>query len=328
MASAARLSLLFFVSAVILSGAAAQQVNVPVTVQCLNVLENNQILNVPGANVGVIQVIAAALGGAGQAPSALFFNSGSSTNNCTNNQNFNSNSTCSSAIGPVNLGVLGQGTLTPCYTEPPAGGRKLLQQINVPVTVQCLNLLENNQILNIPGLNVGVIQVIAAALGGAGQAPTALFFNSGSSTNNCVNNQTFNSNSTCSSAIGPINAGILGQGTLIPCYNTPATPAPTAGGRKLLQQVNVPVTAQCVNLLDNSQVANIPNAVVQVIGVIAAVAGGGGQTPSAIFYNSGTSTNNCQNNQEFTSTSNCSSAIGPVNAGVLGQGTLIPCYGS
>ncbi|GAQ78327.1 hypothetical protein KFL_000110240 [Klebsormidium nitens] len=283
MASAARLSLLCLVSAAVLSGVAAQQVNVPVTVQCLNVLENNQILNIPGAN-------------------------------------------WASAIGPINLGVLGQGTLTPCYNQPPAGGRKLLQQINVPVTVQCLNLLENNQILNIPGLNVGVIQLILAALGGAGQAPTALFYNTGSSTNNCVNNQTFNSNSRCSSAIGPINAGILGQGTLIPCYNTPATPAPTAAGRKLLQQVNVPVTAQCVNLLDNSQIANIPMAVVQVIEVIAAVAGGGGQTPSAIFYNTGTSTNNCQNIQTFNTSGYCSSAVGPVNAGVLGQGSLITCY--
>lgn len=75
MASAMRLSLLFLVSAAILSGAAAQQINIPVTVQCLNLLENNQILNIPGLNVGVIQLILSALGGAGQAPSALFFNS-------------------------------------------------------------------------------------------------------------------------------------------------------------------------------------------------------------------------------------------------------------
>ncbi|GAQ78325.1 hypothetical protein KFL_000110220 [Klebsormidium nitens] len=407
MASAARLSLLFLVSAAVLSGSAAQQVNVPVTVQCLNVLENNQILNIPGANVGVVQVIAAALGGAGQAPSALFFNSSSSTNNCTNNQNFNSNSTCSSAIGPVNLGVLGQGTLTPCYNgafagskcqdwphlilrtpnEPTAGGRKLLQQINVPVTVQCLNLLENNQILNIPGLNlrnwpnqcwhfgqgtlipcyntpatpaptaggrkllqqvnvpvtaqcvnlldnsqvatdipnavVQVIGVIAAVAGGGGQTPSAIFYNTGTSTNNCKNLQEFNSNSTCSSGVGPVNAGVLGQGTFITGY-----PTPPAGGRKLLQQINVPVTVQCVNLLNNNQILNLANLNVGVIQLILSVLGGGGQTPSAVFFNSGTSTNNCQNNQEFTSTSNCSSAIGPVNAGVLGQGTLIPCYGS
>eukprot|EP00243_Klebsormidium_subtile_P007836 TRINITY_DN353_c0_g1_i1.p1 TRINITY_DN353_c0_g1~~TRINITY_DN353_c0_g1_i1.p1 ORF type:complete len:153 (+),score=28.16 TRINITY_DN353_c0_g1_i1:648-1106(+) len=152
MASALRLSLIFLVSAAVLSGAPAaadsrkllQQVNIPVTVQCLNLLDNSQILNIPGLNVGVIQVIAAALGGPGQAPSALFFNSGTSTNNCTNNQNFNSNSTCSSAVGPVNLGVLGQGTLIPCYNQPPAGGRKLLQQANVPVTVQCVDLLNND----------------------------------------------------------------------------------------------------------------------------------------------------------------------------------------
>lgn len=75
MASALRASLLFLVSAALLSGAAAQQINIPVTVQCLNLLDNNQIANIPGLNVGVIQVIAAALGGPGQAPSALFFNS-------------------------------------------------------------------------------------------------------------------------------------------------------------------------------------------------------------------------------------------------------------
>ncbi|GAQ78321.1 hypothetical protein KFL_000110180 [Klebsormidium nitens] len=331
MASALRLSLLFIASAAVLSGAAAQQINIRVNVQCLNVLDNSQIANIPGLNVGVIQVIAAALGGPGQAPSALFFNSGSSTNNCTNNQNFNSNSTCSSAIGPINLGVLGQGTLIPCFNQPAtpaptAGGRKMLQQVNVPVTVQCLNLLNNNQIANIPGLNVGIIQVIASVLGGPGQAPSALFFNSGTSTNNCTNNQNFNSNSTCSSAVGPINLGVLGQGTLIPCYNAPATPAPTAGGRKLLQQVNVPVTVQCLNLLNNNQIANIPGLNVGVIQVIAGLLGGGGQTPSALFFNSGTSTNNCVNNQTFNSNSTCSSAIGPINLGVLGQGTLIPCY--
>jgi hypothetical protein len=59
-----------------------------------------------------------------------------------------------------------------------AESRKLLQQINIPVTAQCLNILDNSQIANIPGLNVGIIQVIASVLGGGGQTPSAIFFNS------------------------------------------------------------------------------------------------------------------------------------------------------
>jgi hypothetical protein len=72
-----------------------------------------------------------------------------------------------------------------------AESRKLLQQINIPVTAQCVNLLENSQLLNIPNLNVGIIQVIAGVLGAGGQAPSAIFFNSESTTheshaNGCV----------------------------------------------------------------------------------------------------------------------------------------------
>jgi hypothetical protein len=103
---------------------------------------------------------------------------GSSINHCTNNQSFNNTGNCNSIIGPVVLPILGQGTLTPCFNTPENGGRKLLQQINVPITLQCINLLNNAQLLNIPNLNVGVIQVLAALLGGGGQTPTALFYNS------------------------------------------------------------------------------------------------------------------------------------------------------
>jgi hypothetical protein len=103
---------------------------------------------------------------------------GTSTNHCTNNQSFNNTGNCNSIIGPVVLPILGQGTLTPCFNTPENGGRKLLQQINVPITVQCVNLLNNAQLLNIPNLNVGVIQVFAALLGGGGQTPSAIFYNS------------------------------------------------------------------------------------------------------------------------------------------------------
>jgi hypothetical protein len=204
-----------------------------------------------------------------------------------------------------------------------AESRKLLQQINIPVTAQCLNILDNSQIANIPGLNVGIIQVIASVLGGGGQTPSAIFFNSGTSTNHCTNNQSFNNTGNCNSIIGPVVLPILGQGTLTPCFNTPEN-----GGRKLLQQINVPITVQCVNLLNNAQLLNIPNLNVGVIQVLAALLGGGGQTPSAIFYNTGTSTNECENNQDFNNAGNCSSVVGPVVLPVLGQGTVIPCYGN
>jgi hypothetical protein len=59
-----------------------------------------------------------------------------------------------------------------------AESRKLLQQINIPVTAQCINILDNSQVANIPNLNVGIIQVIAGVLGAGGQAPSAIFFNS------------------------------------------------------------------------------------------------------------------------------------------------------
>jgi len=204
-----------------------------------------------------------------------------------------------------------------------AESRKLLQQINIPVTAQCLNILDNSQLLNIPNLNVGIIQVIAGVLGAGGQAPSAIFFNSGTSTNQCTNNQSFNNTANCGSIVGPVNLPILGQGTLTPCFN-----APENGGRKLLQQINVPITVQCVNLLNNAQLLNIPNLNVGIIQVLASLLGGGAQTPSAIFFNSGTSSNQCSNNQDFNNAGNCSSVVGPVNLPILGQGTLTPCYGN
>jgi hypothetical protein len=56
--------------------------------------------------------------------------------------------------------------------------RKLLQQANVPITAQCINLLDNSQVANIPNLNIGALQPILSLLGVGGQAPTAILFNS------------------------------------------------------------------------------------------------------------------------------------------------------
>jgi len=298
-----------------------QQINAPITVQCVNLLDNNQIANIPNLNAGVVQLILNLAGfGGGQTPSAVFWNSGTSENHCSNNQEFKDESQCGSFVGPINAPILGWGSVAPCYGA--GGNRKLLQQVNAPVTAQCLNVLDNNQILNVPNADVQVIGAIVSALSlGGAQSPAAWFLSYGSAENHCTNWQDFSNYASCGSVVGPINLPVGGVGWVTPCYGA------AGHKRKMLQQVNAPITVQCINILDNNQIANIPNLNVGVVQLIVNLLGlQGGQTPSAVFWNSGTSTNNCQNNQEFKDQSRCSSFVGPLNVPVLGYGLLAPCY--
>jgi hypothetical protein len=294
--------------------------NVPITAQCVNLLDNSQVANIPNLNVALVQAIVQLLSVGGQTPTALFWNTGSAENKCSNDQTFNNYDNCGNAIDAT--GILGSGKVTPCYGA--GGNRKLLQlanlNLNVPITIQCLNILDNSQVLNVPNLNVALIQAIVNLASAGGQTPSALFLNSGSAENKCSNNQEFNNYDNCGNAIDVTQ--IIGcAGTVTPCYGR-------AGNRKLQQlanvNVNAPITVQCVNLLDNDQILNLPNVNVALVQAIVNLFSAGGQTPTAVFWNSGSADNKCSNNQEFNNYDNCGNAVDAT--GILGSGKVTPCY--